>query len=68
MEKNYKFWGFAFFVGDFISGVGFKPFWPRLPGPGPQPQDGCFLFKLSVESRLKSSEPLIDFLACLVQK
>jgi len=28
--------GFQFFVGDIVSGVGFRPFWPRLPGPGCQ--------------------------------
>jgi len=25
-----KFW---IFVSDVISGIGFRPFWPRLPGP-----------------------------------
>jgi len=30
-EKNVSF-GFCFFVGDIISGIGFWPFWLRLPG------------------------------------
>jgi len=25
---------FSLFVGDVISGVGFRAFWPRFPGPG----------------------------------
>jgi len=33
---------FLFFVGDVISGVGFWPFWLRLPGPGHQSLDGIF--------------------------
>jgi len=31
-EKNWKV--FFFFVGDVISGVGFRPFWLKFPGPG----------------------------------
>jgi len=34
-----------FFVGDVVSrihGVGFRQFWPRLPGPGGQPPEGIF--------------------------
>jgi len=27
--------GFRFFVSDILGGVGFWPFWLRLPGPGP---------------------------------
>jgi len=57
-------------VGDVITRVGFKPFWPREPDPGPQPQEGSISFKFSVETKLKSEsfEPLIGFLAFLVQK
>jgi len=29
-------------VGDIISGVVFRPFWPRLPGPGRQPLEREF--------------------------
>jgi len=32
-------------VGDVVSGVHFRPFWLRLPGPGFQPQEGSILFK-----------------------
>jgi len=28
--------GFLVLVGDVKSGIGFKPFWLRLPGPGHQ--------------------------------
>jgi len=57
-------------VGDIINGIGFRPFWPRLSGPGIQPQGGSISLKFSVETRLKyeSFEPLIDFLAFPVQR
>ena len=42
LVSNEKNLGFGFFVGDIISGVSFWPFWLRLPGYGPQPQDGIF--------------------------
>jgi len=29
-------------MGDVIRGIGFWPFWLRLPGPGPQLLDGIF--------------------------
>jgi len=45
--------GFVFFVGDIISGVSFKPFWPRLLGSGPQLQEGSISLKFSVETKLK---------------
>ena len=41
-------------MSDIISEVVFGPFWLMLPGIGP--------------NRSKSFEPLIDFLAFLVQK
>ena len=40
-EKNSKVLDFKFLTSD-ISGVGFRLFWLRLPGPGPQPLDGIF--------------------------
>jgi len=59
-------------VGDIgeLSEVDFGPFWLRLPGPGPQPQDGIFWPKFLLETKLEpeSSEPLIGFLAFLVHK
>jgi len=42
IEKIWKVLDFEFFVGDIISGVGFKPFWLRLPGLGCQPPGGIF--------------------------
>jgi len=46
------------------------PFWMRLVGPGPQLQEGSILLKFLLETRLKSGffEPLIGFLAFLVQQ
>jgi len=32
-------------VDDVISGVGFRTFWVRLPGPRCQPLDGIFWLK-----------------------
>jgi len=32
-------------VSDIISGVGFVPFWLRLPGPRTKPLDGSILLK-----------------------
>ena len=60
---------FEFFVGDVIIEASFRPFWPRLPGPGHQPLNGNFWLKLLLENRLESesSEPLIAFLAFVVQ-
>jgi len=40
-------------VGDIISRVSFKPFWPRLLGSGPQLQEGSISLKFSVETKLK---------------
>ena len=31
---------FGFLVSDLISGIGFWPFWLRLPAPGPKLLDG----------------------------
>jgi len=51
-------------VSDVTNGIGFRPFWLMLPGPGPKPLGGSislkFVFKTSLES--ESFEPLIDFL------
>jgi len=33
---------FGFFAGDVKIGVGFRPFWHSLPGPGPQHQEPIF--------------------------
>jgi len=33
--KKFKSFGYRFFVGDITSRVGFRPFWLRLPDPGP---------------------------------
>jgi len=45
-------------VGDVASGVGFRPFWLMLPGPGPQQLKGifdlCFYWKLSYNPSLLS--------------
>jgi len=59
----------VFFVGDVISGMGFWPFWLRLPGPGPSCQMGIISLKILLETRRtsRSFEPLIGFLAFLVQ-
>jgi len=57
-------------VGDVTSGIGLGLFWLRLLGPELQPLDGSILLKYLLETRLKSEsfEPLIGFLAFLVQK
>ena len=39
---NWKVLDFSFFVSDVISGVGLRPFWPRLSGPEHQPLEGIF--------------------------
>ena len=63
--------GFFFFLSDVISEVGFWPFWPMdVIWPRAQPLDRSVSLKFSLEARLesKSVEPLINFLAFLVQK
>jgi len=40
--KLWKVLDFVFFGGDIKSGVIFRPFWPRLPVPGPRPLHGIF--------------------------
>jgi len=50
------------FMSGIISGVGFWPFWLRLPTPGPNCKVEVFC------SSFYSFEPLIGFLAFLVQK
>jgi len=42
VEKNWKVLDFKFFVGNVKSGLGFRLFWLRLPGPEPQPLEGIF--------------------------
>jgi len=61
--------GLGFIVGDVTSGAGFRPFSLRLRDHAPQLLDGIFLFKFLLETRLESEsfEPLIGFLAFLVQ-
>jgi len=45
-----KILGFRCFVSDIISGLDFRPFWLKLPGPGPNPKmevfQSSFLWKL----------------------
>jgi len=41
MKNNLGF-GFCFFVGDVIHGLGLWPFWLGLPGSRPQLLDGIF--------------------------
>jgi len=48
IEKNWKVLDLGFFVNDVISGVGFRPFWLRLPGPEPQLLDGIFLTQVFI--------------------
>ena len=57
-------------MSDVISEVVLGSFWLMLPGPGRQPLGGSISLKFSLETRLESEsfEPLIDFLAFLVQK
>jgi len=57
---------FGLFVGDVISGVGFRPLWLRLPSFGPQLLDGKFMLKTKVQS--ESFELLVSFLTFLVQR
>jgi len=54
-------------VSDVISEVVFGPFWLMLPGPTARPK---YFAEVSLETRLESEsfDPLIDFLAFLVQK
>jgi len=60
-----KFW-FRVFVSDVIGGIGFWPLWLRWPGPRPQLLDGTISLKFLLET--ESFEPLIDFVAFLVQR
>ena len=46
---------FGFFMSDAIIRVGFRPFWLRLPDPGPKPPDGNISLKLLLETRLEKS-------------
>ena len=57
-------------MSDVISEVVLGSFWHILPRPGAQPLDQSVSLKFSLESRVESEsfEPLIDFLAFLVQK
>ena len=67
MKKTFEFSVLGFFVSDVISEVGFWPIWLMLPGLGAQLLDQSISLKLSLETRLESFEPLIDFLAFLAQ-
>jgi len=57
-------------VTDVKSEVVLGSFWLMLPGLGRQPLGQSVLLKFSLETRLESEsfEPLIDFLAFLVEK
>jgi len=57
-------------VTDVISEVVLGSFWVRFPGVGPHRLGQSVSLKFSLETRLESEsfEPLIDFLAFLVQK
>jgi len=39
MTTNFQALDFRFFLGDVTCGIGFRPFWQRLLGRGPQPQE-----------------------------
>jgi len=50
-------------VGDVISGVGLRPFWFRLPGPGPNLLwNFCLKFLLETRLEFRTYEPSVDFL------
>ena len=51
-------------MSDVVTEVVFGPFWLMLPGLGPTARPKYFAARLESES----FEPLIDFLAFLVQK
>jgi len=57
-------------MSDVTSAVVFGPFWLMLPGLVPQPLGQSISLKFLLETWLKSEsfEPLINFLAFLVQK
>jgi len=50
LDTKMQSFGFCFFVGDIMSGVGFRPFWFRLPGLGTNCKrefcDSSFYWKL----------------------
>jgi len=50
IEKIEKFLKFSFFVGDIISGVGFRPFWLRLCGPWHKLLEEIFWLKFLLET------------------
>ena len=65
--KKIESFDFVLFVGDVISGICFRPFWLKLLGFW---LDGIFRLKFLLETMLesKSFEPVMGFLAFLVQK
>jgi len=66
-NKKFLILGFSFFVCDVISGVGFWPFWIRLPGPRPNRKREVFLsIFIGNYAGIRILEPLISFLAFLV--
>ena len=69
-KKNFLVGGCRFFVTDVISKVVLGSFWLTLPGLGPNCLAKSVSLKFSLETRLESEsfEPLIHFLAFLVQK
>jgi len=75
LEKIILVGGCRFFVSDVISEVVFGSFWLMFPGlqlqrnTFAQPLGRSVSLKFSLETRLESEsfEPLIDFLAFLVQ-
>jgi len=69
-EKNFLVGGCGYFGIDIISEVVFGSFWLMLPGLGPPPLYQRVSLKFSLETTLESwsFEPLIKFLAFLVQK
>ena len=69
IKKNFWF-GFGVLLGWLHKAGVFLNFWPILTGPGRQPNESFFWFKLFVKTGLSSasSEPFIDLLACLEPK
>ena len=69
-SKKIVGWGCGFFVSDVIKWSSFGVILAHVAGPKAQPLDQIISLKFLLETRLKSEsfEPLINFLAFLVQK
>ena len=69
-KKNFLVGGCGFFVSDVISEVVFGAILAHVTWPRTQPLGQSISLKFLLETRLESEsfEPLIDFLAMLVQK